>query len=94
MGSERRTTRRNVNQYARILLSNGSMASFCTMMDVSAGGAKLRLNDTIEMPQEFILVLSRSGAVRRRCRMVWQRGDVIGVRFITKVAQPVQSDAS
>jgi hypothetical protein len=81
---QRRSRRNQVNQYARIVGANGSTASFCTMLDVSASGARLRLNDIIEVPEQFTLLLSRNGQVRRRCKLVWQRGDEVGVLFAAR----------
>jgi hypothetical protein len=78
----RKARRRQVGQYARIFFQDKPMSAFCTMLDVSATGAQLRLNDTTEMPDEFTLVLSRDGNVRRQCRMMWRREDRIGVRFL------------
>ena len=78
---KRKTRRSQVNQYGRILCSNGSMPCFCTMLDVSATGAKLRLNDCVELPELFTLLLSRDGRVRRHCKLEWQRGDHVGVAF-------------
>jgi len=42
------------------------------------------IDDSIEgLPlQEFFLVLSSTGLVYRRCRLVWVNGDQIGVAFL------------
>jgi hypothetical protein len=82
MSIEKRKARRHqVNQGARIFLDN-SMAAFCTLLDVSATGAQVRLNDVVEIAGDFTLVLARNGGVQRRCRLVWRRDDVIGVQFV------------
>jgi PilZ domain len=78
----RRHPRRVVQQYVRIVYPNGPTCLFGTMLDVSGSGARLRLNDTAELPSEFTLMLSRDGKVRRRCHLVWRREDLVGIKFI------------
>lgn len=78
----RRSRRRSVVQFARIAHSDGSMSDPCMILDVSATGARLQLNGTTEIPDEFTLVLSRNGGVRRRCQIVWRDEFMLGVRFV------------
>jgi hypothetical protein len=33
------------------------------------------------LPERFILLLSRNGPTRRRCRVVWRNGVNLGVEF-------------
>jgi hypothetical protein len=51
------------------------------MVDVSATGAKLFSKVPSEVPQEFHLILSRDGQLRRQCQVVWRSAAAIGVRF-------------
>jgi hypothetical protein len=69
---------------ARMMGLDGTWQRQCVVDNVSDGGAKLRVNDTIEgLPlQEFILVLSPTGRAYRHCRLVWVNGDRIGVSFL------------
>jgi hypothetical protein len=53
-------------------------------MDASASGAKIKLLASEELPVEFVLALSRDGKVRRKCQLVWQEGDMVGIRFTPK----------
>jgi hypothetical protein len=88
MKVENRVSRRRiVCQPAVVLGRNGSIFCECAMMDVSATGAKLVLSAAespkkIETPDEFELVLSHNGRVRRRCRVSWRSDNAIGIRFI------------
>ena len=52
--------------------------------DVSQTGASITVVGSVERLDlgEFLLVLSTTGPIRRRCQMAWTKGDVIGVRFI------------
>lgn len=79
----RKHPRRNVQQFGMILNSDGSAPVRCTMVDVSASGARLRLNAASEVPDEFTLVLSKAGRVRRRCRIVWRREELMGIQFLS-----------
>jgi hypothetical protein len=52
------------------------------MLDVSATGARLRFDRTSELPDEFTLLLTKDGRVRRRCQIVWRNEDLVGIRFV------------
>lgn len=54
----------------------------CKLMDVSEGGAKLIAAKPDAIPDAFTLRLSRDGAVRRACVVVWRSEKIIGVRFM------------
>jgi hypothetical protein len=87
MSEEKRTGRRvrfeQVVQ-ARMMGIDGTWQRECVVDDVSDGGAKLRVSDTIEgLPlQEFFLVLSSTGLAYRHCRLAWVNGDQVGVSFL------------
>jgi hypothetical protein len=56
------------------------------MRDISDSGARLKLGDRSgsakpELPPRFILAITKSGNVFRRCELVWHRKDEVGVRF-------------
>jgi PilZ domain len=51
-----------------------------TVADISSGGARLMLA-TAGTPDAFTLILSRDGAVRRACKVMWRRGAEVGVKF-------------
>jgi PilZ domain len=78
----RKSLRRTVQHNAAILNSDGSILGGCAMMDVSAQGAKLVVQGEIEIPDEFVLLLTRGGKVRRQCKVAWRKEDEIGVKFL------------
>jgi hypothetical protein len=78
---KRKSLRRSVRQPAVILNNNGSILGSCTILDVSASGAKLQPRAPTEVPDDFILVLSKDAQVRRRCKIAWRSEAAIGVRF-------------
>jgi hypothetical protein len=84
MGAElRKATRRHVSQQALMLHEDGSIIGPCTMLDVSATGARLKLASGIVAPPEFTLLLSKvNAAMRRRCVVAWQNDRTVGIRFL------------
>lgn len=64
---------------------DGTWRRSCVMLDVSATGAKLAVEGTLDVlrAQEFFLVLSSTGLAFRRCELIRIDGSEIGVRFVT-----------
>lgn len=53
----------------------------CVVRDIGAGGARVLLNDAIPLPETFDLCIGERREVRR-ARLVWRRGDAVGVAFV------------
>jgi hypothetical protein len=79
--NKRKYARRTVKTVAYLYTSDGWPLGDCEMRDISEGGAKIVLKDIEEMPDVFLLSLSRNGRVRRNCRLMWRDGDTIGIQF-------------
>ena len=75
----------------RIVGPDGKWQCPCTMVDVSEAGARLRLGVPVAGLDlsEFTLMLSKFGDAQRKCAMVWQDGDYVGVRFLDKGTAPM-----
>jgi hypothetical protein len=83
MSIERRESpRRVLNVAGAIRSGDGPGIVPCVVADVSATGAKLLLEGSPDVSDEFVLILSRGGAVRRHCRVVRRIGSTLGVRFL------------
>lgn len=55
------------------------------MFDVSHTGARLVLETNDELPDCFLLLLTRKGGcARRSCRVVWRTGVTVGVKFANR----------
>jgi hypothetical protein len=54
------------------------------MSDVSHTGARLVLEDDDELPDSFLLLLTRNGGTRRQCRVIWRAGMTVGVAFANR----------
>ena len=65
---------------------DGTWRRSCILIDVSATGARLEVDGTLDVLQakEFFLLLSSTGLVFRRCELVRVDGAEVGVRFITE----------
>jgi hypothetical protein len=65
----------------RLVARDGSFASKCVVVDISAMGARLKIDDPAAVPDEFVLLLSRGGETQRHCTVVWRGEGDMGVRF-------------
>jgi hypothetical protein len=83
MGAERRQSpRKRIRAAGFLRTCDGRPIGSCELKDISAGGAQLAHARPREVPEEFVLLLSRGGVVRRRCRVAWRAAERIGVRFV------------
>lgn len=64
---------------AQIIYRNGNCAMNCQILDESDTGAMLRPADIFSVPAAF--VLKPRFAEPRECRMVWRKGERLGVRY-------------
>jgi len=78
----RKNIRRMVRQGARMVQADGSALGNCLMADVSATGARLEVEASEALPDQFILLLSRDGKVRRQCSVAWRSNNSVGIRFV------------
>ncbi len=65
---------------------DGTWRRKCAMLDVSATGARLDVEGTLDVLRagEFFLLLSSTGLAFRRCELVRVDGTAVGVRFVTE----------
>jgi hypothetical protein len=68
-----------------IFQENGECITEDQTLDVSKGGAKLKVDRSIDLPQQFLISLSQRGEVQRLCRLVWRMAGEVGVRFVPAV---------
>jgi PilZ domain-containing protein len=54
----------------------------CRLIDISANGARLVVDDIETTPDSFDLLLSRFGRTSYRCSVIWKRGNEVGVEFL------------
>ena len=80
----RKSKRRYVHHGARLICSDGSALGECVMADLSATGARLQVTQPATLPDEFILLLSHTGQLHRKCSVTWRAETEVGVKFIAK----------
>jgi hypothetical protein len=84
MGAQQRKfSRRKVEQSVLMMSDEGSIIGPCTMLDVSEGGARLKLGSNLAVPEHFTLLLSKiDGRLKRHCVVAWRKEKQLGVRFV------------
>jgi PilZ domain len=80
MPSEKRKYRRYPLTMPVILETSASSSVTATIIDLSQGGACVRVAGTAALPDE--LLLNFHNGIRRQCRVVWRGGREIGVEFV------------
>ena len=81
---ESRKPRHTTRHDAWMLLDGGFAKRNCTILNLSAGGARIRLADMGPIGNKLSLVLT--GDVRKvtHCRLVWRKDSIIGVEFVSR----------
>ncbi|HWW36167.1 MAG TPA: PilZ domain-containing protein, partial [Xanthobacteraceae bacterium] len=78
---ERRALKRTrVSRNAKIIVPRRSPVIFCTVENITGGGACLKLASTFGVPETFDLTFEH-GRTRRLCRVVWRTNNKLGVAF-------------
>src|SRR5262245_17266628 len=78
----RKSGRKPVQQVAVLkALDSEAVLGECTILDVSQEGARLAVTRPSDLPDAFILVLSRNAQVFRRCSVKWRSKSQVGVQF-------------
>ncbi len=81
---ERRRVRRpRTLKEGRIVFANQSMVFDCTIRDLTEYGARLKMETTIDIPDEFLLYLVH---LRQRVKVEvrWRTADSLGVEFMAE----------
>jgi PilZ domain len=77
---KRKAVRRPLRYSAWVALAPDELHG-CVMSDISDSGARLDIDETKTIPDQFTLLLSSNGSARRTCRVVWRKPRQIGVSF-------------
>lgn len=80
----RQHPRRKTFKTGKIIYHNGLLSQPCLVRNISVGGAKLQIDPPFECPEQFLLELLNQPP--RSCRVVWKKGETIGVQFSQPVA--------
>jgi hypothetical protein len=78
---QRVSPRRDVRFVASLMSDEQKLICFVLVVNISEGGAKLLRLENIGVPDRFTMVLSTRTRLQRKCGVVWQSHEAIGVRF-------------
>jgi hypothetical protein len=81
MQEQRATERVRSFLRAQIVFNNRMTTIECIIKNYSASGAKIALNDTLTVPNEFDVYIPAKQR-NHHARLVWRDKDAIGVNFI------------
>ena len=87
--SEKRTRKRvSFERGVALLAVDGTWSATARLLDISDTGAKLNvfgLTSPRMKAEEFFLLITTDGRVRKRAKMVWETKKAIGVQFIASM---------
>ena len=64
-----------------VIHAHRKLIAKCAVLDISQSGARIAIDESISLPVEFTLQMTKNGGVTRQCQLVWRNNDQIGVRF-------------
>ena len=76
------------------IVLNGRADSECQVLDVSLHGAKLVAREPSEVPARFELAFLQNGQKRRICEVMWRRGKMLGIKFVTEALPSLADPAN
>ena len=80
----RKSLRKAVGLPASLTTTDGLHIASCTVLDISDGGARLKLDEPTTVPDSLTLRLY--GRAFRHCAVRWRSGREVGVQFSRKSA--------
>lgn len=81
---ESRKTRHQTQHEAWLTLDGGFAKRNCTILNLSAGGARIQVADTSSIDNKLNLAFSKDVRKVTRCRLVWRKGTIMGVEFVSR----------
>ncbi len=91
MIKEKRSARRQPLRYTAWVAVTANQRLGCVVSDVSDTGARIDVQDSAALPDQFVLLLTSSGAARRYCRVVWRKPTQVGVQFERSLAEAAEA---
>ncbi len=79
--NDKRKSRRKPIGYCAWIHLDAPKRRDCVLVDISESGARLDVDAPNEVPDRFVLLLSKNGYPRRLCRTVWRTSNQVGVKF-------------
>lgn len=86
---ERRFPRSRAFLGAKIIFNDGHSSYDCIVKELSEGGAQIRIENALAVPQQFRLIFSDGRSFD--CEIRWRRINAIGVEFQNDLDPAVNS---
>jgi hypothetical protein len=80
--TRKRAVRKSLRQPGWITFEGGFAARKCVVENLSPSGAKLTVDDPNTLPAKLRLAFARDAKAGQNCRVVWRRGQAVGVKFV------------
>jgi hypothetical protein len=90
MVKDKRKALRRPMRYTAWVALEGDQLHGCALSDISESGARIDIDDSKSIPDNFMLLLASNGSARRRCRVVWRKPRQLGVTFNRIIADGEQ----
>ncbi len=78
---DKRKSRRRPMRYTAWVELNPRDLHGCVLSDISDTGARIDVEDSKTVPDQFLLLLSGNAKAKRICRVVWRKPRQVGVKF-------------
>jgi hypothetical protein len=78
--NRRKAERHYIDRFAKIQGRVGTLPRDCLIVDISDSGIRLHA-ENVDVPDEFMIVITGVAQGRRDCRVVWRLGFEIGAEF-------------
>jgi hypothetical protein len=78
--NRRQSRRYRAEHVAKIVLGPDSMIS-CTVKDISMEGARIALDQPMDLPEDFELFIAAHNLQVHRARLCWRHNGSVGVSF-------------
>lgn len=91
MEERRKFPRTEINEPA--FVSSGGSVMRCTVVNISAEGCAIEVNEPAFVPQRFRLVMADDSSIVRECQIAWIQQNRIGLTFVT-APQPARRTAA
>ena len=80
MEERRKFPRTEINEPA--FVSSGGSVMRCTLLNISAEGCAIEVNEPAFVPQRFRLVMASDSSIVRECQIAWIQQNRIGLTFV------------
>ena len=80
MAEQRNETRHRILKPALIVFNDGYSTIECLVRNLSEGGAQLKVESLLGIPDNFVLKLKDGGSAK--AKVAWKRGKTIGIHFL------------